>query len=302
MHPELFTIPGTEITLYSFGLMVALGVMVASWLSGFELQRMVNTGRVPTVKAKVKEKGKAKIVNISPADLMTNIALIAAGAGIMGAKFFYLLEHLDQFWADPVGMIFSGGGLTWYGGLLGGTIGVVLYAKWKKIPVRDLADAMAPGLILAYGIGRIGCQLAGDGDWGIPSDPDLKPAWLPDFLWAETYPNRIYKGADIPETGVYPTPLYETIASLLIFSVLWSLRKHTNKAGWLFSLYVFFVGFERFLIEKIRINETYEIFGLQMSQAEVISVLLMVLGLVGVFMLRRSRSVDKSHSKPSTSS
>ena len=291
MYPELFTIPGTEITLYSFGLMVAMGVAVASWVTAKELRRKQSIGQIGSVKLKVKQKGgKTKMENASPADLITNIAIIAAAAGIAGAKFFFLLEHLEQFSADPIGMIFSGGGLTWYGGLLGGTVGVVLYAKLKNISIPHLADAIAPALILGYGIGRIGCQLAGDGDWGIPSDPDAKPSWLPDFLWGETYPNRIYRGSEIPETGVYPTPLYETIMSFIIFSILWFFRKHKHKAGWLFMMYVFWVGVERFLIEKIRINVTYDVLGFQLSQAEVISVILIAVGIIGVIIMRGKKN------------
>jgi len=299
MYPELFTIPGTGITLYSFGLMVAIGVAVASWILSIELRRkqalgLIKGSKVRVTKVTQSAKGKTKIENLTPADRTTNIAIIAAFSGIVGAKFFFLLEHLEQFSADPIGMIFSGGGLTWYGGLVGGTIGVILYAKLTKISVPHLADAIAPALILGYGIGRIGCQLAGDGDWGIPSDPDAKPSWLPDFLWAETYPNRIYRGSEIPETGVYPTPLYETIMSFIICGILWFFRKHQHKAGWLFMMYVVWVGIERFLIEKIRINVTYDVFGFQLSQAEAISVVLIIAGSVGMYLLRgRGKEVQK---------
>ena len=154
------------------------------------------------------------------------------------------------------------------------------------------ADALAPGLMIAYGIGRLGCHLAGDGDWGIASDIALKPDWLPMWLWAETYSNNIL-GIDLSQNPVYPTPIYEFVACLLLTGILWAVRKHPFRAGWLFSLYLVFNGIERYLIEQIRVNNTFELFGIVLTQAEMISIILFSLGVAGlVRFTRRPHATD----------
>jgi phosphatidylglycerol:prolipoprotein diacylglycerol transferase len=199
----------------------------------------------------------------------------------------------------PADMIFSTGGLTFYGGLITAGVAIAWYAKSKGIHVPTLADAIAPSLMLAYGIGRIGCHLAGDGDWGIPSNLGAKPGFLPDWLWAETYPNNIL-GVAIPEPGVYPTSIYEFVAGVLLFALLWSLRKHPFKPGWLFMVYLFLNGLERFLIEQIRVNNQFAILGLEVTQAEVISSILILVGLVGsVWLAMGSKRSGKPAAAPS---
>ena len=143
--------------------------------------------------------------------------------------------------------------------------------------------------MLGYGIGRLGCQIAGDGDCGIAANIALKPSWVPEWLWAQTYDGNI-TGATIAPPGVYPTPIYEITMALAIFWVLWLLRSHNNRAGYLFSVYLLAAGFERLLIEKIRINARYDMFGFLVTQAEAIAFLLVVAGLIGVLAtLRRNR-------------
>ena len=107
-------------------------------------------------------------VSVNPSELVGNITIIAAAAGLLGAKIFNDLENIDSFIKDPIGETFSFSGLTMYGGLIFGAIAVIWYGRKNKIPALVLCDANAPGLMLAYGFGRIGCQVAGDGDWGIP--------------------------------------------------------------------------------------------------------------------------------------
>ena len=108
-----------------------------------------------------------------------------------------------------------------------------------------MLDAVSPALMLAYAIGRIGCQISGDGDWGIAADLAAKPGWLPDWLWAQTYDGNI-AGVLIDPPGVYPTPIYESVMAFIAFAMLWRLRKQGHKPGWLFGLYVLLVGLERF--------------------------------------------------------
>ena len=137
-------------------------------------------------------------------------------------------------------------------------------------------------------MGRLGCQIAGDGDWGIAADMTLKPVWLPDWWWAQTYAGNIV-GVVIPGPGVYPTPIYESMMALVSFGVLWALRSSTNSAGYLFSVYLLLAGFERLLIEKIRINVEHHLFGIALTQAEAIALLLVVAGCIGVLATLRTR-------------
>jgi phosphatidylglycerol:prolipoprotein diacylglycerol transferase len=235
---------------------------------------------------------------LHPYQHVPNMTLIAAVAGILGAKIFHNLENLDEFMRDPVGSILSFSGLTMYGGLIIGSISVIWYAHKNGIKITHLIDACAPSLMLAYGVGRIGCQIAGDGDWGIDNLAP-KPSWfvLPDWAWAYNYPHNVNSvGVQIPgcvgkycavlENPVFPTPLWEAITCIGLFFILWSLRKKIIIPGVLFCTYLILNGIERFFIEKIRINTTYVIFGHHITQAEIISTLLFFLGVAGVFYFR----------------
>lgn len=271
--------------IYSFGAMVAVAVLTATWLTARELDRRYRAGEIGGLRVRDQgDRGRIRTREVSPSSLIGTMTLVAVGFGFVGAKIFHILENLDAFALDPLGMIFSTGGFTFYGGLIFGALGVIWYARKQGLSVPVLADAAAPGLMLAYGIGRIGCHLAGDGDWGIAANLAAKPDWLPLWLWAESYPKAIIGP---PPQPVYPTPLYEFAMAAVLFAVLWSLRKHPFRPGWLFSLYLIFNGLERFLIEQIRVNNHFDLLGLSVTQAEVIAVLLMGGGLVGVIRLWR---------------
>ena len=268
----------------SFGFMVAVGAMVAAWLLQREFDRMYAAGQLNGVRMPDpdhKGKGRKKMVTVSPAYVVGTITMIVIGVGFLGARLFHILENLDQFFRSPAAMIFTTGGFTFYGGLILGGFAVVWYVRRKGLDLGSVADAVAPGVMLAYGIGRIGCHLSGDGDWGIAADIAAKPDWLPMWLWAETYPNNIL-GIDLSMTPVYPTPLYEFAAAVLIFGVLWSFRKHAHRTGWLFWVYLVFNGAERFFIEKIRVNNEMVLFGQTITQAELIALVLILIGVVGV--------------------
>lgn len=237
---------------------------------------------------------------VMPHEWVGNITMIAVVAGILGAKIFHNLENPQEFAEDPIDALTSFSGLTFYGGLICAAAGIIYYARKKGIKVLHLCDSTAPGLILAYGIGRIGCQVAGDGDWGIPNDMP-KPDWmsfLPDWTWAYNYPNNVHHinlkadfigmGLESISGNAFPTPLYETSMALLIFAGLWITRKHFTTPGTLFSVYLIFNGIERFLIEQIRVNVKFEFLGMMVTQAQLISTTLILLGLFGLVWLKRN--------------
>jgi len=273
--------------LAMFGLFVAIAMLVAAANLRAELRRMYAAGTIgPAVRPGKGPQAERIAVQVAPQDVVMDLALIVMIAGIVGARLFHILEHTDQFMADPAGMIFSRSGLSIFGGLILGTIaGAVCVRRWK-LPMRPLLDAAAPAMMLGYAIGRIGCQVSGDGDWGIAANMALKPGWLPTWLWAQTYENNIY-GEMIAAPSVYPTPLYETAMALACFALLWALRKHPFRMGWLFSVYLILAGAERFLIEQIRVNPVLEFGFVRATQAELIAATLVALGLAGVALLSR---------------
>jgi phosphatidylglycerol:prolipoprotein diacylglycerol transferase len=243
----------------TFGLMVATAFFVGQWLVNLEGRRLL-----PAL----------------PKEFVGSLCLVGFIAGLLGAKVFHLLEHPREFIENPARMLFSTGGLTFFGGLIASVTAGAIYARRHKAPIPVLLDVFAPALMLAYGIGRIGCQIAGDGDWGIAVTSPA-PAWLPDWLWAQTYEGNI-AGVEIPPPGVYPAPLYETLMATAAFGLLWSIRKHGHAGGWLFGVYLLLAGVERFLIELIRVNATYSIFGMEITQAQIIAT---VCVFAGVFVM-----------------
>ena len=241
-----------------------------------------------------------KTLKIYPHDRIGDITIWAAVTGIIGAKVFAILEDLPNFFADPIGTFFSGSGLAIYGGLIGGFLGVYWYLRRHKIPFWHVADAVAPALMIAYGIGRLGCHFSGDGDWGIVAAAIPEWWFLPDWLWAYDYPNNVAQDgvalADCTfaycrhlDPPVYPTPLYETLMAFLIGGFLLFMRKRLPAAGMLFFLYLIFNGIERFFIEKIRVNIRYDLFGFQPTQAEVIAVVFVLIGAIGMYVVWKRR-------------
>ena len=236
MQPEIELGP---LTLQTFGISFAAAFLAAGALIGVRL----------------KELGK-------PVDWAYEIGFSALAGGIIGARIDFLLENWDEASEDLLGNIFSGSGLVWYGGAIGGAIGVFLWAWYRGYLGTALLDLAAPALALGYAVGRIGCQLSGDGDYGEP--------W--DGPWAMSYPD-----GTVPTTDeVHPTPVYETLAMGLVAWVLWRLRNRLT-GGLLFALYLVLAGTERFLIEFIRRNDDV---ALGLTQAQLISVVMVVAGAV----------------------
>ena len=245
---------------------------------------------------------------LHPYQHVGTMTFVSAVGGILGAKIFDAIENMERLIADPIEVIFSGSGLSIYGGLIIGGGAVLYYAYKKGLNLKHVADACAPGLMLAYGIGRIGCQLSGDGDWGLPNYNEMPEmiSFLPDWMWSFDYYGNI-NGTDLGAVGrpmmsdgytyegnAWPTPFYETIMAFIIAGILWAIRKKIKAAGVLFSIYLIFNGIERFSIEKIRINDNYNIFGFEATQAEIIAVVLFLLGSFGVWYFSKNEN-KKGH-------
>lgn len=233
---------------------------------------------------------KVQKVSVHPSELMGSILLWAAVWGFAGAKIFNALENWGDFLKDPVGMLIGFSGLTFYGGLICGGAAVLYIARKHNIKPLDMLDIGAAGMMLAYGIGRIGCQMSGDGDWGVNNFAP-KPHWLswaPDWMWAFNFPHNVNdEGIQMSNcvgkychelaVPVFPTSFYESVICILLFFFLWSIRNKVKAPGVLFGIYMILAGIERFFIELIRVNTKYHVAGISFTQAELISIF-MVLG------------------------
>jgi phosphatidylglycerol---prolipoprotein diacylglyceryl transferase len=251
MYPVLLHVG--PITIYSYGVMMALGFLAAGWVLSKELQRQ---GKDP--------------------NLASTLVLWAAVGGLIGARLLFLVEEWQAFIADPWPFIFTGAGFTWYGGLIGGVAAVTLCVQRHGLSWLGIMDAVAPAIALGHGIGRIGCHLAGDGDWGPPTT----------VPWGVVYTHAIVGWNFPPGVRVHPAPLYETIAYVLIFAILWSRRSTPHRVGALFWTYLLLSGIARFVLEFVRVNPPL-LFGL--SQAQVISVCLIVVSAVMLLMRREAQ-------------
>ena len=250
-----------RLAIYSFGLMLVLAFYTCYFLLNYDLKRLGYDEK-----------------------LASDIIFWAAVGGIIGSKVYHVLENLDEVLSsqNPLGMIFSGSGLVFFGGLLGGILAVTMVLRKNNLSWLVFADLVAPLLILGYSIGRFGCFLVGD-DYGIPSN-------LP---WAIGFPNGLppttstvfglqfpwidISGFSTRVLTVHPTQVYETLVCAGIFFLLWKKRTEDGVQGSLFFLYLILAGIERFFIEFIRTNEKYflDIF----SGAQIISVTMICIGL-----------------------
>lgn len=291
---------------------ILLGISVAALLTGYKYY----------TENKVRLETPIKHEKIRhPYELMGNITLISAISGFAGAKIFHHLEYWDEFIQDPIGALSSPfSGLTFYGGLICGGGAVLWYAARNGINWRIMLDVGAPAMMLAYALGRVGCHMSGDGDWGIVNNAP-KPGWmsfLPDWIWAYNYPNNVNQVCN-PYTGnealmhscnweetpyliapVFPTPFYETVVCLLLFGLIWWLRPKFKVAGTLFFFYLMLNGFERFLIEKIRVNSKYNLLGIEITQAEIISFVFIFSGILMMYILNRTYKKTSQTSSPPT--
>jgi len=260
-----------------------LGAAILAYWKYFEVKKTL----LPQPKT-IEEKVNAE-------DHLGNIIMLGVVGGILGAKLFHNLENPAEFFADPIGALFSFSGLTFYGGLIVAAFLIIRYGRKNGINAWHLCDAAAPALMLSYGVGRLGCQLSGDGDWGIVNAAP-KPGWmsgLPDWMWSFKFPHNVNnEGIPIPgcvgrwchelPEPVFPTSFYEFLMAAVLFAVLWGIRKRIQVPGLLFSIYLIMNGAERFLIEQIRVNSLYTFGSFQVTQAQIISSLLIIIGIFGV--------------------
>ena len=234
MQPEidLFGLP-----IKTFGLMFALAFLAG----GAVLHR------------RLRERGM-------PGDWAYESIFAALAGGLIGARLIWIVENLDQVNGDFFGSIFTGSGLVWYGGAAGGALFVIIWARWRGCLEAATFDLAAVPLAVGYAIGRIGCQLAGDGDYG--------KAW--DGPWAMGYPDGTVPTA--PGETVHPTPIYETLVMGLIAWLLWNLRDRV-RPGVLFALWLLLAGLERFLVELVRRNDIAAL-GLTLPQLQSLAMII----------------------------
>jgi phosphatidylglycerol:prolipoprotein diacylglycerol transferase len=260
MKPEIHVI---GISIKTFGVMFALGFLACG----------------AVVARRLRELGR-------PTDWAYEIVFAALIGGVVGARAYYLVEHYDAVKNDVLGSIFSGSGLVWYGGAIGGAIAVVLWMRWRHALELRIFDMAATVLALGYAIGRIGCQVSGDGDYGIRSN-------LP---WAMGYPHGTVPTP--PGVKVQPTPIYETVSMCLLAYLLWQLRDRV-RPGVIFALYLVLSGLERFLVEFIRRNKEV-LLGLTSPQLE--SVALFAIGSVWLVFMARGGGLDGLRAAPGRAS
>jgi phosphatidylglycerol---prolipoprotein diacylglyceryl transferase len=252
------------ITIYSYGLMMALGFIAADFVIAAECRRRgIDT------------------------DYATAIVLWGAIGGIAGARLYDVLDNWQVYMADPASIIWSGAGFVWFGGFIGGVAAAYFVARYYKVSFLATADMCGPALAIGQAIGRLGCHLSGDGDWGLPSK-------LP---WAVAYPHAIVGwnsqtvlkldvhdnlvSGFFPGVRVHPAPIYETILYTGVFIVLWSMRRRSGTEGRIFYLYLVLLGACRFMVEFVRINP--RVLG-GLSEAQLIAAVMVVTGIVALYL------------------
>jgi phosphatidylglycerol---prolipoprotein diacylglyceryl transferase len=296
MIPVLFQIGPVKV--YSYGLMLGIAFLLGSYILAGDFRRK----------------------KIDPA-MASSMTLIAVVFGVAGAKILHLIEEWDAFVQNPVGMAFSAGGLTWYGGFILAMIAATVYIRKKKVPLLRVWDSLGLALILAYGVGRVGCHLSGDGDYGTPTtaswgtiyalgtakpsamlqeyfqqNPEQRAYWKYDslrviFAGRDRMGNAYSRFDEL--TPLHPTPLYELLLGIVGFGILWWLRTRLHPDGRLFMVYLMLGSVFRFAVEFLRVNP--RLFA-GLSEAQLFSIAIFTIGLAGfLFLERRDPEADAKH-------
>jgi phosphatidylglycerol---prolipoprotein diacylglyceryl transferase len=267
-----------SLPIYSFGVMAALGFLVGNFLLTRECKRR---GYDP--------------------GLADAIVVFGAISGFAASRIYDVFDHYAEYMAHPWSIILSGAGFVWYGGLIGGIISTWAVARYYKVRFLAVTDMCSAPLILGQAFGRMGCQLSGDGDWGLPSTlpwamayPKAIIGWhgdlhLPDggFIPSTVLkldPNRTLVDGFFPGVRVHPAPIYEVILYVAIFAVLWSMRKRIAFEGQQLCLYLILGGAARFMVEFVRINPRV---ALGLTEAQLISIAMIVGGAIAWLALSR---------------
>jgi len=287
MHPILFHLPawipllgGAPIT--SFGVAMFLSFLTGGVILKAEMERLELEG-----------------------EKAWDLIFMAVVGGIVGAKLYYVFLNYERLQVEGLSFVFSRGGMVWYGGFLLATALVIWEIRRSELPLGKTADPVAPALSLGYAVGRMGCFLVGD-DYGRPTDlpwgirfPEGSPPTAVDSIrrnfGAEVDPQLVARVGEVLPSGdvlvpVHPTQLYEVGMSLVIFFVVWKLRRHLHRAGWLFMLWLTLAGAERFVVEFFRVKDD-RFFG-PLTLAQMISLGLIVVGAWGLSKLQERRGGD----------
>ena len=252
------------LTIYSYGLMMALGFIAADLVIAADCPRR----------------------GIDP-DYATAVVLWGALGGLIGARLYDVLDNWRLYMANPITIIWSGSGFVWFGGFIGGMTAAYFVARYYKVSVGATADMCGPALAIGQALGRIGCHLSGDGDWGIPSTlpwavayPKAIVGWGPQTVLKLDPHGNLVSGF-FPGVRVHPTPIYEAILYAGVFFILWSMRKRAGTPGRIFFLYLVLLGGCRFMVEFLRINPRV-MWGL--SEAQIIALAMVVTGTVALYL------------------
>jgi phosphatidylglycerol:prolipoprotein diacylglycerol transferase len=254
MYPVLFHLG--PFTFYSFGLMAALALIVP----GYFVWRLLRARGVP-------------------GEFAYELIFAAGIGGFAGARIYWIVQHWSEASKDLLNFLVGGFGLTWYGGLIGGFIAVVFWTLVRKQKVGLVANAMGPAVALGYAIGRVGCQLSGDGDYGKPTTSFLGMA----------YPHGTVPTP--PGVKVWPTPIFEIVLMVAVFWVLYRMAKRPQPGWYVFGWFLVLAGIERFLIEFLRRNPVW-LFGLTAPQ--ILSVVSVAIG-VGIIVVQRHKPPVEAH-------
>lgn len=271
------------LSIPTYGLMVATGLLLAAYMLQFDFNRH---------RPQFLERGYLKKAEKSHGDEAFLVIGVVGFAGLVGARLYSVLESPSELLAHPASVLFSRYGFTWSGSVITTLIALVFLARHFNVPVLEFMDLCSPPAALGYAIGRIGCLLSGDGDYGVPTN-------LP---WGMSFPNGIVPTTETcvqwggaPDCRVHPTPFYEFIAGVIIAAFLWRIATKALASGGshgeIFSAYLIWTGIARFLVEFIRINPRV-FYGL--TNAQVVSLLSMALGFGLLWWIRRKPALKSA--------
>jgi phosphatidylglycerol:prolipoprotein diacylglycerol transferase len=264
------------ITVYSYGLMMALGFVAADLVIAAECRRR----------------------GITP-EYASSLVVWAAVAGLVGARIWDIWDNFPLYMQHPWSMIFSGSGFVWYGGFVGGAVAIYFVARRYGVRFLPTADMVAPGILIGHAFGRMGCLLSGDGDWGLPTKmpwgmafPNAIVGWNSQTVLKLNAHDQLVSGF-YPGVRVHPTPIYEAVLYVAIFAFLWSIRKRNRVEGRIFYLFLILAGAARFVVEFWRINPRV-LWGL--SEYQLFSILMVAVGTVA-YLLTLKREPETAAAK-----